>query len=88
MDFYCHTVTSMPENLAKSTGARMPQMAKLCSPFARAKLHNMLEILLFFLGSKLQKMNVSINIYCSCQINLMDFSLQSKFLEYCKWITQ
>ena len=55
MDFYCHTVTSMPENLAKSTGTRMPQMAKLCSPFARAKLHNMLEILLLFSWVKVAK---------------------------------
>lgn len=31
-----------------------------------------------FLGAKLQKMNVSMNVYSSCQITLKDFSLQGK----------
>jgi hypothetical protein len=31
-----------------------------------------------FLGDKLQKMNVSMNVYSSCQITLKDFSLQGK----------
>ena len=31
-----------------------------------------------FLGTKLQKMNVSMNVYSSCQITLKDFSLQGK----------
>lgn len=29
-----------------------------------------------FLGTKLQKMNVSMNVYSACQITLKDFSLQ------------
>uniref|UniRef100_A0A0D3GL96 Uncharacterized protein n=1 Tax=Oryza barthii TaxID=65489 RepID=A0A0D3GL96_9ORYZ len=32
-----------------------------------------------FLGDKLQKMNVSMNVYSSCQITLKDFSLQASY---------
>lgn len=38
-----------------------------------------------FLGEKLQKMNVSTNVYSSCQITLKDFSLQgmlSRSIDY------
>ena len=34
-----------------------------------------------FLGAKLQKMNVSMNVYSSCQITLKDFSLQGKLFK-------
>jgi hypothetical protein len=34
-----------------------------------------------FLGAKLQKMNVSTNVYSSCQITLKDFSLQGKLFK-------
>jgi hypothetical protein len=34
-----------------------------------------------FLGAKLQKMNVSTNVYSSCQITLKDFSLQGELFK-------
>lgn len=34
-----------------------------------------------FLGAKLQKMNVSMNVYSSCQITLKDFSLQGELFK-------